>query len=298
MPNITPGAYRQVSIADVPIPLTEEALIGHFVGRECYRRTRYVVAGHAGAHALVEVELADPSQLFSPATGARVLALPDETVFVRRPETDTGIPSQLARIAAEHPSARCIVVEGRYRHVSFLLDPAPIVVHVLEVVPPFPAKLLDQAQRVLDVAEDLPPILLVPELVELDTLAPDHREVLLPCRGSGVELDRGTTWYLDQRPPRQPWLLLGCARSREIHRWFYGDDAPSVDVCPRQLAAVRADASLLTKCCLLEDRIELEPVPSATTGRRAVVPWGASLQQVREALQALAHAAVPAWAPA
>jgi hypothetical protein len=37
----------------------------------------------------------------------------------------------------------------------------------------------------------------------------------------------------------------------------------------------------LLKCCLLEDRIEIE-------GNLAIVPWGATLAQVEEALRGLA----------
>jgi hypothetical protein len=303
--NVVPGAYRAVSLAEVDVPLTAPALIEHFRGRECYRRTRFIVARHRGEHALVEVTLEDTRPLFSPAVDVVVLALPDETVFAERPEVDTGVPSQLAAVAVEHPGARCIVVEGRYHHVSFLLEPAPLVVRIVEVVPPEPAKLVDQARRVLELAEDLPPMVLEPELVDLATLAPAGTDVLLPCRGSGAAVDGATTWYLDQRPDHHPWVLVGCARSREIHRWFYGADAPNVDVCPRALAAARADdrrdadGLVLTKCCLLEDRIELEPPDAGRQRRhRVVVPWGASLDQVRTALATLAEATAPAWAPA
>ncbi len=305
MPNVIPSAYRQVSLADVDIRLTAADLTDHFLGRECYRRTRFIVARYGGAHALIEVVLAQPSgadpdldgPLFAPAVEVAVLALPDETVFVQRPDVDTGVPSQLATVATEHPGARCVVVEGRYHHVSFLLDPAPLVVRVVEVVPPSPPKLLDQARRVLDVAEDLPPMVLLPELVDLEALAPPGVDVLLPCRGSGVAVDGAATWYLDQRPDRQPWFLVGCHRSREIHRWFYGEDAPGVDMCPRQLASSVGAGAVLTKCCLLEDRIELD-TPRGDGGLRVVVPWGASLDQVRSALQTLAETAAPAWAPA
>ena len=56
---------------------------------------------------------------------------------------------------------------------------------------------------------------------------------------------------------------------------------------------------MLTKCCLLEDRIELEAAEGAPHGgHRVVVPWGASLDQVRTALRTIAEAAAPAWAPA
>ena len=287
--NRRPRAYREVSVARVEFALTAANLTDHFLGRECYRRTRYVVVRNGDDTALVGVEPTDPEPLFSPAASVAVLALPAETVDLRRPDIDTGVPSQLAKVAVEHPSARAVVVEGRYAHVSFLLDPDPVRVRVREVVPPHPAKLLDQAQRVLDVADDLPPIVLEPELIELDSLVADAPVVLVPCRGSGIRLEASETLYLDERPPARDWALLGCARSRQIHHWFYGRGAPGHDTCPRTLAP--ATGPLLTKCCLLEDGIEQD-------GDVAVVPWGASLAQVGEALVALARRSDPAWAPA
>jgi hypothetical protein len=287
--NRRPRAYREVSVAHVEFALTAANLTDHFLGRECYRRTRYVVVRNGDDTALVGVEPTDPEPLFSPAASVAVLALPAETVDLRRPDIDTGVPSQLANVAVEHPSARAVVVEGRYAHVSFLLDPDPVRVRVREVVPPHPAKLLDQAQRVLDVADDLPPIVLEPELIELDSLVADAPVVLVPCRGSGIRLEASETLYLDERPPARDWVLLGCARSRQIHHWFYGRGAPGHDTCPRTLAP--ATGPLLTKCCLLEDGIEHD-------GDVAVVPWGASLAQVGEALVALARRSDPAWAPA
>ncbi len=288
MSNRRPSAYREVSVARVGFALTADNLLGHFQGRECYRRTRYVVVRSGDDTALVAVEPRDPRPLFSPAATVEVLALPSETVDVHRPEIDTGVPSQLARVAAEHPGMRAIVVEGRYSHVSFLLDPVPVRVRVREVVPPHPAKLLDQAQRVLDVADELPPIVLEPELVDLHSLVGSHPVVLLPCRAAGIELDGREVHYLDERPPERDWALLGCARSRQIHQWVYGRGAPGIDTCPRDLAP--ATGPLLTKCCLLEDHIEVD-------GDVAVVPWGASLDQVREALVDLSRRAEPAVVP-
>jgi hypothetical protein len=144
---------------------------------------------------------------------------------------------------------------------------------------------------VLEVADDLPPIELLPQLVDLRELAAgggDGRDRLLPCRGSGIALEGVGVAYLDQHPQRRDWLLLGCERSREIHRWFYGGDADSRDICPRRLDAA---APVLTKCCLLEEHLEVEP-------GRVVVPWGASLELVHSGLREVALIAEPAWAPA
>ena len=306
MANLVPGQYRKVSVATVDVPLTVEGLTGHFLGREVYRHTRFLVVRSAdgAATAVVEVDHPDDGNLFAVVKAVDVLALPPDCVYVVDGEVDTGIPSSLAAVARERaPGVRCVVVEGRYRHVSFILDPRPIRIRVGDVVPPGPAKLLDQARRVLAVAEDLPPIELVPDVVDLVDLArsqPADR-YLLPCKGSGIEVDGATVDFLDQHPARADWTLLGCARSRAIHQWFYGDVPETVDTCPRRLFTgpsgasgawgASGDGPLLTKCCLLEDH-------NADEAGVAVVPWGASLELVRRALARLVAAEEPAWAPA
>jgi hypothetical protein len=284
-----------VSVTDVDVPLEPEALREHLLGREAYRRTAFIVARSAGRAAVLRVRKASDEPLFSPIVEVEVLAGPEETAVVRAPQADTGIPTQLARVAAERaPDARCVVVQGRYEHVNFILEPAPVSVRVVEVFPPQPPKLVDQVERVLGVTERLPPVQVRPELVDLVELAstrPSER-YLFPCRGSGAAPPGAEVRYLDERPARDEWTLVGCARSREIHRAFYGDEPPSVEMCPRELARAQPTAGpTLTKCCLLEEDVERD-------GLTVVVPWGASLDQVREALVLLCSIAEPAWAPA
>jgi hypothetical protein len=315
--NLVPTHYRSVSVADVDVALDAASLAGWFLGREAYRRTGYIVARHGGAGALISVTKASGEALFSPIVSVDVVAGPDECALVESPETDVGIPTQLAAAAETlAPGARCVVVTGRYRHVSFILEPAPLPVRVVEVAPPLPAKLLDQAQRLLAVAEELPPLTLVPQVFDLTELAaaePASR-YLFPCRGSGAAPLRAEIAYLDERPPRQSWVLVGCARSRQLHRWFYGPYGPgapgeavgegpagspeeslgvtTVDMCPRQLARAGWPAGpTLTKCCLLEEGIERD-------GEVVVVPWGASLDEVRAGLQEVARIAAAAAEPA
>jgi hypothetical protein len=283
--NLVPSQYRDVSVADVPVSLDSPSLHAFFVGRPVYRRTRYLLARHGGAAAVVEVTKESEVPLFAPVVAISVLAGPAETALVDAPEADTAVPTQMARVAARQaPGARCVIVRGRYGHVSFILDPAPIRIRVVEVVPPWPPKLADQLNRVLDLAEDLPPVEIVPHLVNLDELAAGRPagHYLFPCRAgqpaaprSGVEVS-----YLDEIPERAPWTLVGCARSRSIHDWFYGDDVPMVDMCPRRLALTTAAAEMpvITKCCLLENRVSCE-------AGLVVVPWGASLAQIREGLR-------------
>jgi hypothetical protein len=277
--NLVPSQYRNVSVADVPVHLDEASLRAHLTGRPAYRRTRYLVARHGQACALAEVSKQSEQPLFAPITGVRLIAGPDESAFVDAPQADTAVPTQLAQVAAQHaPQARCVIVRGRYGHVSFIVDPAPARLRVVEVVPPRPAKLVDQLTRVLDVAEDLPPVELVPELVDLAGLAATRPagHYLFPCRAGQAGADAHVS-YLDEVPPRMPWTLVGCARSRAIHDFLYGGEVDMVDMCPRALAR-RYPGPVLTKCCLLEDRV-------AVDGGLVVIPWGATLAQVKEGLR-------------
>jgi hypothetical protein len=291
--NLVPQRYRSVSVASVDRPLSEAALREHLLGREAYRRTGFIVARQGDQAALLQVTKASEEPLFSPIVDIRLLAGPGETSFVHEPEADTGIPTHLARVASDRAAgARCVVVQGRYEHVSFILDPQPIEVRVVETEPPRPAKLVDQVRRVLDVAHELPPVDLRPETIDLVELArtrPAER-YLYPCRGSGVAPEGAEVRFLDERPPREDWVLVGCRRSLDIHRWFYGSEPPYVEMCPRELTR-RSDVPSLTKCCMLEFGVEQE-------GNLTVVPWGATLDEVREGLRVLLRAAEPAWAPA
>ncbi len=318
--NLVPAQYRNVSVADVPVPLDEAALGGYLVGRPVYRRTRYLVVRNAGACAVMEVSKESELPLFSPVTAVIMIARPEETAFADAPDTDTAVPTQLARAAAAHaPGARCVIVRGRYGHVSFIADPAPVRVRVVEVVPPWPPKLVDQLERVLDLAEDLPPVELVADLVDLTSLARTRPagHYLFPCRagsanqagphagpasqagphaGPASQVGPGAVGvsYLDEIPERAPWTLVGCARSRSIYDWFYGGEVPTVDMCPRNLAGRPGQppvpVPVLTKCCLLEDRV------SSDDGL-VVVPWGASLAQIRDGLRLALAAERPAPQP-
>jgi hypothetical protein len=294
-PNIVPGAYRGVAVAHTARDLGLDGLRAHFVGREAYRRTRFIVVRSPGGTSLLRVAKRSDTDLFSPITEIELLAGTEDCAYVHAPDADTAIPSMLAEVAVRRaPGTRAVVVQGRYEHVSFIVDPRPLRVRVREVVPPLPAKLHDQASRVLATTEELPPIELVGELVQLTDLAAAHRasHYLLPCHGCGVGIAGAATSYLDERPSPGEWTLLGCARSEQIHHWFYGHNAPRTDLCPLRTARLDdgSGAVLLTKCCLREDGTE--------HGDGWVsVPWGSTLDQVRRALAELGAQREPTWAP-
>ncbi|HEU4946270.1 MAG TPA: hypothetical protein VFT31_03855 [Kribbella sp.] len=254
------------------------------LGREVYRRTEYLVLRKGDETAVVAVRKASTEPLFSPVVEARVLAAPAQVVSITSPDTDVGNATALARAALAHrrAGARAYVVKGRYEHVNFIWEPAPVQVRVTEVVPPEPPKLFAMAEQVVAFDEDLPPIDLVLDAVDIRELAAANPapRYLLPCRGSGVELG-GDVAFLDTRPPeRQDWLMIGCERSLQFHRHFYGDEPPRADICPRRRAQMSETGPTLAKCCLLERGVEVD-------GTTVVVPWGSNLDEIRSALRRL-----------
>ncbi len=322
-PNIFPSKYRQVSVSHAAVDLDEESLSAHFIGLDAYMRTRFIVVRDGDSCALIEVVTRASDELFSPIEAVRLLAGPESCSYVVDPEIDVGIAPQFVGLAERcDPGVRCIVVEGRYSHVSFLLNPQPLWINLLDIVPPAPSKLADQAQRLLDVGEDLPPIGLRVEPVDsLSLLAsssePTAGHVLMPCRTTAPEAmpsgevgakaagDAGAGGsesaaqpgprlsFLDQRPTNDPdWILLGCTRSSQIHESFYGYRPTAVDTCPRQfLNAERdADGPTLTRCCLLQHGQE-------ERDRAVLVPWGSSLAEVRDAIAKIVEIEGFVWTP-
>ncbi|MDQ3383765.1 MAG: hypothetical protein M3519_08285 [Actinomycetota bacterium] len=283
-PNTVTRPYRGLSVQEVDVPLTDKAITTLLLGREIYRRTDFLALRRGSQTALVAVHAEDRDPLFAPVTDLRVLAGPADTVWIDDPDTDVGIATALARTALQRgpAGASAYVVQGRYEHVNFIWRPAPIRIHVTEVVPPDPPKLYAMAEQVVAFDEDLPPVELVLDAVDIRALAGANPapHYLLPCRGSGVDLP-GEVSFLDTRPEmRSDWLLIGCDRSRQFHEHFYGTEPERVELCPRARTKHPDGAAVLAKCCLLERGI-------AVSDGSAVVPWGSNLDEVRVALRAL-----------
>jgi hypothetical protein len=283
-----------VSVQHWTEPLDEIQVKEVLLSREAYRRTEFIVLrDDHGATALVRIDCSSREALFNPITAVEWLAGPGDCTYVVRPDVDTANATALAEVALTDgaPPLVC-VVEGRYQHVNFIVRARPLEVRLVDVVPPGPARLLDLARQAVAIDEDLPPVRLVPELLDVRTLAagsPDdppgsgvspEKHWLLPCQGAGLDLP-GTVDYLDQRPARADWTLVGCERSRQLHRWFYGDEPErQVELCPDRLTPAGAATPTLLRCCLLERGLRVE-------GPRAVVPWGTNLAEVQAALRTL-----------
>lgn len=288
--NLVPLPYRRVSVQPYGGAMTEAAIVEHFVGREAYRRTDFVVLQGPGAErAVVAIERQNSEDLFSRVTSAEVLALPPACVFARNPETDCANRSALAELAHTRgvSAEQTLVVEGLYDHVNFIHRPDPLVLRIVEVSPPDPPKLYHLVRHVLSYA-DLPAIRVELERIDVTKLAErvSPPAYLVPCRSGGLDDLRAPVHFLDERPPeRRDWTLIGCERSLQFHRHFYGDEPDRVEMCPRRIAGARAELTML-KCCLLEFDIERD-------GNVAVVPWGTDLEMVERALRRLFCEAAP-----
>lgn len=284
--NFVPLPYRGVSLQAFDGPMTEQGIVASFLGRETYRRTEFIVLrAPDGRYAVIAVDALNREDLFAPIVHVEVLGLPDTCAYFHDPQTDCANRSALAALAIRHGIGKhqTLICEGKYDHVNFIHHPSPFIIKVVEVAPPEPPKLFDLVYHVLSYA-DLPPIIPVLERIELKELVRNVSApaFLVPCRSGGLEDLGAPVYYLDERPAeRHDWTLIGCERSLQFHRHYYGDEPPRVEICPRRIAGPRKEPTIL-KCCRWEFDIERE-------AQVMVVPWGATLTMVEHALRELSH---------
>ena len=288
-PNFIARPYRGVSVQETDA-LDAASLREWLATRRVYRRTEFIVAAAGSEHAVVQVER-DPGDgdILVGVRAVHVLAAPEEVAFVVDPSVDTGNATQMARAAlASGRSARVYVVQGRFEHVNFIVEPSPVVVRVVEVVPPEPPKLLEMARAVVDFDEDLPPVELAFEPIDLRRLAAAHPagHYLFPCRCSGLDADVPVD-FLDAGPP------IGARRGRSSAASARGRSTSPCTGPSRTHGSTSArarvaggDGPTLMKCCLRERGIE-------RAGSTTIVPWGATLEEVRQALRRLTGVAAP-----
>jgi hypothetical protein len=282
--NFVPLPYRCVSFQPYDGLMDVDSITQYLRAREVYRRTDIVILHNdSQQYAVAAVQRAGSETLFTRVDKVEVIALPDDCVFIADPETDPGNRSALAKIALKHhvtPHQTAIVV-GAFDHVNIIHHPNPKVLRVIEVIPPEPPKLYHMVEQVLSYA-DLPPIVLELKTIDLRDLAATvtPEAYLVPCRSGGLTELSAPVYFLDERPEqRQPWTLLGCERSLQFHRHYYGDEPTRVEMCPRKLQQPDKNATIL-KCCLLEYDFEQE-------GNTLIVPWGTDLGMIEKALRQL-----------
>lgn len=284
--NFIPLPYRRVSFQPYDGAMTEIAITRYLLAREIYRRTDVVIFHNSkNDYAVTAVQRRSSESLFTRLDKVEVLALPEDCVFIQDNDTDPANRSALAELALRHKvtSKQTAIVLGAFDHVNIIHHPDPLRLRVVEVVPPKPPKLYAMVKQVLGYA-DLPPISVKLEAIDLAEISTfvKPEAFLVPCRSGGLDKLSAPVYFLDERPmQRENWTLLGCERSLQFHRHYYGDEPPRVEMCPRKVVSPSVLPTLL-KCCLLEFDTEFDE-------RLAVVPWGADLNMVESALRHLSQ---------
>lgn len=275
-----PGHCKDVAVKKVDFDLTAENIEREIQGKKAYTRCDHYVLRHGGDVAVVAITKAEGMELFRPIVGHRILALPDDVDFVIDPTVDVINPSSMAKVAEAHPG-RTVVVEGLFGHVSFAQPDEIIHLDVLDVVPPRPSKLSVLVERALLSGLIHFPVVPRYEEVDLNELAADVKTpaAVFPCEASGLTSER-KAYYLDQLPDvSEEATLVGCDLSARIYRTLYHRDIARVEMCPQELAP-RDGRKRLVKCCRVREGYQIK-------GDLAIVPWGATVQEVADAINAL-----------
>jgi hypothetical protein len=275
-----PDHCKDVSFREVDFDLTEKNILSGSNGKYAYTRTDFMVLRHGNETAVIRIHKANGKDLFRPITGVDIISLPINTVFIRDEMIDVLDVSELAELVKNH-GGKTVVVSGMFNHVSFLQADRLLKLRIFDVIPPSPSKLSVLVRKAMSSGMIELPI--VTEQVEIDLNEKERmvetEAIMFPCRASGLASSK-RIYYLDETPDIDGDItLVGCDLSRRIFRSIYGRDVPSVDMCPKNLVEDDGTPTII-KCCKVKTGHEI-------TGNIASVPWGATVQDVAGALNAL-----------
>ena len=240
--NLVPGQYRKVSVATVAdVPLTVEGLTAHFLGREVYRHTRFVVVRSASRRRDRRGR-GRPSRRRGPVRageGGRGARPPPRLRLRGRPRRRHGHPVVAGR-GGPGAGARCPVrggggpVPARELHPRPPADPHPGgrrgAAGPGQAPRPGPAGAgggRGPAPHRAGARRGRPG--------GAGPVAAGGAGTCCPARGRASRSTGPRSTSSTSTRPAGDWTLLGCARSRAIHEWFYGDLPETVDTCPRRL---------------------------------------------------------------
>ncbi len=273
---LIPKHCRHVGVKDVDFPLNPESIVKAWKGKRIYFRTNYLVLRNGNEHSVLGVK-STASGVMNDINDIDIISLPDGTVWVEDAEIDVLSPTQLVRVALQHPG-KTVVVKGAFDHVSFVKDPEVKRIRVFDVVPPA-SKLVSLVRSVadsqaisvaVDVEEDLLDMNVLVEKVKTE-------EILLPCKGE-LATDKPVL-HLAKSPDVRDATLIGCEFSRKVAKELYGRELPFIQICPRRIVG-RTDVPTIVKCCELQSGFKVD-------GNVAIVPWGAKTEDVAQAIERL-----------
>lgn len=270
---------KDVSMRDVDIELTEDSIRDLMSHWTAYVRTEILVLRNGDGYAAVELHKRDGSGLFRSVDGFDILSLPEGTVYHEDPSLDVLNTPQLAIVQSMYPG-KAVVVRGMFSHINFIKDIEPVVLEVIDSVPPSPSKLGVLVDIALGSGYVDHPIIRENTIIDMaDRIGEVETEaVMFPCRVSNLVAEK-PFYFLDDAPDVDKEVtLIGCHLSKRIYTALYGGDVPFLNVCPADF--VRPGVRTIVKCCKVKNGHEIE-------GDVARVPWGATVPEVVDAINDL-----------
>ena len=271
---------KDISLHDVDFQLNAESISEALPGWEVYVRTEYLVLRNGKELAIARVRKDGSDGLFRKVRDVEIISLPKDTVFVKDPGTDVLNVPALASVQYQHPG-KTVVIEGMFSYISFVHDMKPVRLRAIDNVPPGPSRLRVMIGTALSSGLIDHPV--VPEYIDVDLTEKigqvGTEAVMFPCRVSGLKADM-PFYFLDAAPKIEHEVtLIGCELSDRIFRTLYGKRVPFINVCPAD--AVPDDSvRTVVRCCRVKEGHEIE-------GNTAKVPWGATVPEVIDAINAL-----------
>ena len=270
---------KDVSVREVDFPLTEGSIAENMSDWKAYARCEFLVLINGDGRAVLRVRKEDGIGLFKKVTDYDILSLPAETDYVHDETIDVlNIPS-LARIQSEHPG-KGVVIEGMFSHIVFIRDLEPMILEVIDNVPPTPSKLGVLVRKALDSDFIDLPIIVHEKVIDMASKVSDVRTegVMFPCKVSGLKADI-PTYYLDGSPElKHEVTLIGCNLSKRIFESLYRKDVPFINVCPAD--NISGKGKTIVKCCKIKEGHKIE-------GNVAKVPWGVTVPEIVDAINDL-----------
>lgn len=270
---------KDVSVREVDFDLTPDAIASEMDCWTAYAKCEYLVLRKDDSFAALRVEKEEGIGLFRKVKDYQILSLPEETDYVRDETIDVlNIPS-LALIQNEH-QGRAVVIEGMFSHIVFIKDLEPLILNVMDSVPPSPSKLGVLVKKALDSDFIDLPIIVHEETVDMCSKVSDVKTegVMFPCKVSGIVTDR-PTYYLDNDPElKHDVTLIGCNLSKRIFESLYRKTPEFINVCPAD--NITTEGKTIVKCCKVKEGHIRE-------GNVVKVPWGATVPEIVEAIKDL-----------
>ena len=264
---------------EVDIGLDEESIAGLMKGWKAYTRTEYLILKNVNDYAILELHKTQSPGLFKDLSDYSIVALPDQIVYHEDPGLDVLNTPALARVQALYPG-KTVIVSGMFSHVNFIKDLVPVRFMVVDNVPPSPSKLGVLVDIALGSGYIDLPLVKEERIIDMADMVSSVKTegVMFPCRVSNLKADKPFQFLDDVPEVKNEVTLIGCHLSCRIFKDLYGYEPPFINVCPADF--VDPDVKTIVKCCKVKQGHVIE-------GNTVKVPWGATVPEVVDAINAL-----------